>query len=457
MFTGKRSACGEYFLGYVPMFGGAPSIMLPTNELQVVNYTIEVPIIGLSRNGTLMENSQNAVTLPQSLTGISHSYHNSENNASKSGIYLSTNRLQVTVIGQSSTKSLVETFFALPVIDLCLNEYVYYGVSVDTYVKADGSVVVVGTENETMIAITVPVDAHIKINNTADWFALVHGKVYLYKISRLQILYISAFTVDLTGTKVVANKPAAVFSGHECAFVYTKNPKHCNHLVEQIPPTELWGTVYYVAPLLDRTMYSVKIIAAYDFTEIYIECNNSQSNYTRDAGGYLTKVFSDKEYCVIHSNLKILVVQISHSRNPKDQRGNPMMTLIPSRTHYTSTIISSTLHDPTKPQKYKNRINIIVLEEYYQPEKILLTAGGKKQSLEANTWVPIVRNDSIEAYATQIRLNISHGVFEVTHNSESALLTVVVYGFLVFHGKKIFEGYGHPGWIMGSSGTYVFT
>ena len=71
-----------------------------------------------------------------------------------------------------------------------------------------------------------------------------------------------------------------------------------------------------------------------------------------------------------------------------------------------------------------------------------------KQSFEAYTWVPFVRNNSIEAYATQIRLNISDGVFEVTHINESTLLTVVMYGFLVQTGKNVFQGYAHPGWII---------
>ena len=42
---------------------------------------------------------------------------------------------------------------------------------------------------------------------------------------------------------------------------------------------------------------------------------------------------------------------------------------------------------------------------------------------------------------------VPHGVFEVTHVNDSALMTVVVYGFesqTPFHAR----GYGHPGWLM---------
>ena len=53
---------------------------------------------------------------------------------------------------------------------------------------------------------------------------------YSYKISWLQILYIASASVDLTGTKIVANKPAAVFSGHECSFVYADNNRPTQRL-----------------------------------------------------------------------------------------------------------------------------------------------------------------------------------------------------------------------------------
>ena len=93
--------------------------------------------------------------------------------------------MQVAVIGQSSLRGFLSTtdaFFALLVADLCLNEYTFYGpeclwISSSEF-PADSSVVVVGTENETMITITVPMDAHIKINTT-DWFALTRGELFI--------------------------------------------------------------------------------------------------------------------------------------------------------------------------------------------------------------------------------------------------------------------------------------
>lgn len=51
---------------------------------------------------------------------------------------------------------------------------------------------------------------------------------------------------DLTGTRVRASAPVAVFSGHNCAFV-PFDRWACDHLEEQVPPLETWGREFVVA------------------------------------------------------------------------------------------------------------------------------------------------------------------------------------------------------------------
>lgn len=57
--------------------------------------------------------------------------------------------------------------------------------------------------------------------------------------------------VDLTGTKIRANEPVAVFSGHECTF-YPYNQGACDHLEEQLFPTETWGQEFTLVPPILR-------------------------------------------------------------------------------------------------------------------------------------------------------------------------------------------------------------
>ncbi|MEZ4475753.1 MAG: IgGFc-binding protein, partial [bacterium] len=58
--------------------------------------------------------------------------------------------------------------------------------------------------------------------------------------------------VDLTGVRVEASKPVAVFSGHECTF-YPQDQSACDHLEEQLLPTDTWGTRFALVPTILRT------------------------------------------------------------------------------------------------------------------------------------------------------------------------------------------------------------
>ena len=66
-----------------------------------------------------------------------------------------------------------------------------------------------------------------------------NDRVETLVLNRMQTLYISSLD-DLTGSRVVSNKPIAFISGHECGTL-PNNVLFCDQLVEQIPPTSTWG------------------------------------------------------------------------------------------------------------------------------------------------------------------------------------------------------------------------
>ena len=429
-----------------------------TNSKDLTTYSVEVPITGFTESRIITSNIQNIIYPPQNqFTGPSYSIPNVFNDEHKQGIHLQTNGNKITTIGTSFGDN-YDTFFAIPTFDLCLDVYTYFAISVSTGVTADGSVVIVGTADETSVNIIVPVSAHIKMNNSANWTSLQAVRLYSYTIQKLQMVYIAAtFFTDLTGTKVIANKPISLFSGHECAFIPSRTLS-CDHLMEQIPPTALWGRVYYFIPLASRMSYAIKITAAYDSTVVDVHCNETIESYRMNSRGFIMLPYNNQEFCAVYANNEVLVAQFSYSFRT-DSKGDAMMTLIPPTTHYTNNIISSTFETSVKSTIYNHYINIIVLASYYQPEMIsMTTAGVTTQSLNSHSWVAIIVNNVTVAYAAQV--NISHGVFEVTHSNSSALMTAVVYGFGIYtetQQENFAEGYGHPGWLAGQlvAGMYV--
>jgi len=192
-------------------------------------------------------------------------------------------------------------------------------------------------------------------------------------------------------------------------------------------------------------------LAAYDSTTVDVYCNNNINSYIINAGRFIELTYDNQVFCGVKADMVVLVSQFSHVYDT-DLRGDPMMTLVPATSHYTHSIISSTIEISVC---YTHYINIIVLPDYYQPELISITTNeGINQSLDSVTWVPIIRSNITEAYAAQV--NMPHGVFEVAHVNKSALMTVVVYGFAVW-ALDFPVGYGHPGWLMDklNDGMYV--
>ena len=440
----------EYYIGFIPLFGFPPSLTVLSSIEKSINYTLEAPVTELYEAGTIIPNVVNTINLPNTLSGVSRYSPFCRNNSFKEGIYLQASRDEITVIGtirEDEIEFNFDTFFAIPIKDFCIVEYTYYAVSVDTFVAADGSIVIVGTANQTMMHISVPIFAVIKPNNFDDWEPLEPGTLYNFTIQRLDIVYIAAFTTDLTGTKVTTNKPISLFSGHECAFI-PYSVFSCDHLAEQVPPTELWGNIHYFAPLANRSSYMIKIVAANDSTTVDTYCDDILTSDIIDAGEFVNITYDDQEFCVVYASDKVLVAQFSLSYYT-DSQGDPMMTLVPATCHYTHSITSSTFNTSEQNVSYGNYINIIVLADYFQPEMILITTETINWSLDLEYWVPINRDNVTEAYAAQVEM--PDGIFRVAHVNTSALMTVVVYGFTLYLdtlSPNSAEGYGHPGWLM---------
>ena len=422
-----------YYFGFFSNYHDTalPSIIITTSESQTVYYSIEAPGLGYYTSGSVTSDNEVIIYLPTTVITSSH-------NDQDKGIHLVTSSDRVTVIGQNLGSDTSDTFLCLPIIKLCSDEYVYYGISVpmtsrDFTPIPFSSVLVVGTEDNTVMKLTVTQPVTISVSNSE--VHLTVGKQHSFVINRLQTVLIRSFD-DLTGTKIVTDKPVSVLSGHQCGNVQ-KSVEACDHLIEQVPPTTLWGRVYYTTPLATRRSYTIKVLAAYNSTVVDIYCNNvsDHESYNISEGEFVAKTLSLQENCAINSSKEVLVVQLSHGYQDdgnNDKNGDPMMTLVPATNQYSDIFYSSTLQGQLS---YIHYINIIVLPQYYQPDMIYLISGGVNRSLDTHQWVPIMVNNVIEAYSVQVK--IQYGVAVVVHQDNNARLSQMIYGF----GNVI--GYGH--------------
>lgn len=135
---------------------------------------------------------------------------------------------------------------------------------------------------------------------------------------------------DLTGTRIRASRPVAVFSGHVCAYVPLTVPA-CNHLVEQLPPVHAWGRHYYVGKLRWRSRYVVRVLAHYPNTQLFL---NDRPIRTLGAGEFWEQTLT--EHVQITADKPILVAQFSEGYQNGDSIGDPMMLLLTPTQQFLS-------------------------------------------------------------------------------------------------------------------------
>ena len=417
------------------------SILLTSTETHSVQYFIEIPGVNYYYNGTIAANDMVIINLPTNVEVTSVDDQDK-------GIYFATNSGKVTVIGQTLESHSSDSYLALPIGEIAdVLAYVYYGISTPRTIVHSyphhSSILVAGTENNTIMKLISTQPTTIKVGSTTT--DLIPHIQYTFMINRLQTIYIRSLD-DLTGTNIITDKPVSVFSGHECGNV-PWDTAYCSHLIEQIPPTALWGKVYYTGPLFRRSSYTITVLAAFNSTIIDIYCNNSVENHTINEGEFINKVITLQKYCAVYSNKKILVVQFSHggTEDSNNDFGDPMMTLVPSNSWYLNELGFSTTHN----YNFNHFINIIVTKQYYQPNLIYLTTEGVNMSLAMQHWEPIQVNNITEVYTTQV--SISQGMTTVFHSNPTAHMMVIVYGF------SRHDSYGHLGGInlLTAAGSYI--
>lgn len=164
---------------------------------------------------------------------------------------------------------------------------------------------------------------------------------------------------DLTGTRIAADRPVAVFGGHTCAYIpYTSQA--CDHLETQMPPVQSWGKRYVGMPMGPGTTGNrnlVRVLAAFDGTTVTITPpQDGVSGGMLDRGEYLeTYATSAFEVTADQAVMTAQYILGQYSSDPPADRGDPAMTaLVPAeqyRSDYTF-ILPSSYNPDTNGQNY---------------------------------------------------------------------------------------------------------
>ena len=130
---------------------------------------------------------------------------------------------------------------------------------------------------------------------------------------------------DLTGTRVTSSgitcKKFAVFGGNVCSGVACGCC--CDHLVEQMYPTETWGKRVVAPPLATRASSTYRVLASTNGTQFTI---NGGAPITLNAGQFWQGNLGGAPY--FDANLPISVMQYSQSAQCDGTSSDPFMILM---------------------------------------------------------------------------------------------------------------------------------
>jgi hypothetical protein len=140
-------------------------------------------------------------------------------------------------------------------------------------------------------------------------------------------------TADLTGTELIADKPIAVFGGHQCANINSPGKLFCDHLVEQLLPVSAWSKVFYTVPLATRISGdSFRVVAAEDATKLFV---NGVESATIDRAQVHT--LSLTSAARLNSDKPVYVSQFANSSDFDNvKNADPFMVTVPPVRFYAT-------------------------------------------------------------------------------------------------------------------------
>lgn len=155
---------------------------------------------------------------------------------------------------------------------------------------------------------------------------------------------------DLTGSRIVASRPVALFGGQNCTYLPDENYPACDHLVEMLTPVESWGTLYHSLPFQNRTKGDTyRIFAGEPNAKIFI---NGELYATLsgvgggEAFGWIEYRQDERTAMVFSSDKPISVAQYNNSQTYDNASAtDPFFIVLTPVEQYRSDLIFTTPSD----------------------------------------------------------------------------------------------------------------
>lgn len=350
--------------------------------------------------------------------------------------------ISVTCLNERGSST--DSYLALPTTALGLE---YYAMSYQSTPMNDlvSHMAIVATQDSTLVYVT-PSVVTSRNKSAGVPFTVIMNRGDVYQIAALNFQPMvkdmngrdSIIFPDLTGSRIQASKPIAVFSGHQCADVPMRVP-FCNYIVEQVPPVTSWGKHFILGQFAKRSSYTYRVLASRPNTKIF---ENSTFIKELQQGQLYENTSAGSRNIMLTANEPVLVAQFSHgylggiARNDErgltvrgDSIGDPMMLIVSPTQQFLKEYRFST--PKTSYTNWKHYVNIIV------PTEGLASLRFNGREIDTIKYAP--ENVGLSNYVT-MKMDVPFGVHVLKSDIPFGLYS---YGFATndAYGNMIGQGF----------------
>jgi uncharacterized delta-60 repeat protein len=196
--------------------------------------------------------------------------------------------------------------------------------------------VITATADATSVTVVPSTDAIVDTSGVTS--SVSSGQAFTVVLDRGKRLYVASQLdgglKNLTGTTVRSDKPIAVISEHSSRVPIGAGGSG-GVMVEQLPAIEYWGREFVTAPHLGRNRGErLRILAAYDGTEVEIHGSHSTANRILGAGEFYDHYDEADTWVHVAADRPVLVGQFSQSSSFDGTDGQPTLMFVPATTQY---------------------------------------------------------------------------------------------------------------------------
>ena len=418
----------DFYVAFLDHVHGSNNldVVVQSTKSSPVHFSISSPH-GFTYSGTTSVNGPNTVNVPLDYQVIDTSYSNR-----KKGLHvtsLATDPISLVLYSERGRADYMG-YHAQPCHTQPVDKYAYYTVSSLGWSDRVSQFVLVGCRDNTNITITttqsviVPIDPQVSGSPT---FILAPNTEYNIMLHASETLLVSVAYADLTGSKIVSDRPLTVVSGHEASQI-PFGASDADPISTQIPPTVTWGKKFFLTPMQARTSQNYKIIASEDNTLVQRKCgsNDTVNLAITNAGDSVEIQTGQDEYCSLLSDKALMVAGLARGYNTGGY-GDPALFVIPPVEQYMNSIIYTTLDLAASYHSI-----VLPADEYYNNGVVL---DGTTYNY---TWTQIYNPDgSLGGYGYSAATS---GSRTISHTHGDGKLMVNVYGWTTYGGYGFTAG-----------------